>query len=192
MALRKHLDLKDMKVYSDKDKLVNITELNELKSDMFLLRRQLFSDDISQAKNRLWVFKHKLNNHETFNDFGFLVSIKIAEYESIVKEYDSNVGNRLLKQVSDYMIWYMKDNHLNYEIVRYVEDNFLIFMYELNENEVEEQVVNMQKGMSNYKFKHRNKMFRLTFCSAVMQYIKNESFSSVLDQLDEKLFKNKI
>jgi PleD family two-component response regulator len=84
----------------------------------------------------------------------------------------------------------MKDQHLNYEIVRYAEDNFLIFMYGLNEEEVEEQVVNMQKGMSNYTFKHRNKVFRLTFYSAVMQYIKNESFSSVLDQLDDKLFQN--
>jgi GGDEF domain-containing protein len=178
-------------VHNDKDRFVNIAELNAIKSDMLLLRRQLFSDDISETKNRLWVFKYKLSNHETFNDFGFLVSIKISEYEVIVKEYDSNVGNKLLKLVSDYMIGYMKDNHLNYEIVRYMEDNFLIFMYELNEDEVEEQVVNMQKGMSNYKFKHRSKVFRLRFCSAVMQYIKNESFSSVLDQLDDQLFQNK-
>jgi GGDEF domain-containing protein len=136
--------------------------------------------------------KEKLNNNETFNDFGFLVSIKISDYEKIVKEYDSNVGNRLLKQVSDYMIRYMKDNHLNSEIVRYKEDNFLIFMYDLTENEVEEHIVNMQNGMSNYKFKYRSRMFQLTFYSAIMQYIEHESFSSVLDQLDEKLFKNKI
>jgi len=179
-------------MHNDQDKLVHIDEINAIKSEILLMHRQLFSDDISKTKNRLWVFKHKLSDHETFNDFGFLVSIKISEYEAIVKEYDSNVGNRLLKQVSNYMIEYMKDNHLNYEIVRYMEDNFLIFMYGLNEDEVEEQVVNMEKGMSNYKFKYRNKMFRLTFYSAVMQYIKNESFSSVLDQLDEKLFQNKM
>ena len=178
-------------MHNDKDKLVNIAELNAIKAEILLMHKQLFSDDISETKNRLWVFKHKLNDHETFNDFGFLVSIKISEYEAIVKEYDSNVGNKLLKLVSDYMIGYMKDQHLNYEIVRYAEDNFLIFMYGLNEEEVEEQVVNMQKGMSNYTFKHRNKVFRLIFYSAVMQYIKNESFSSVLDQLDEKIFLNK-
>lgn len=178
-------------MHNDKDKLVNIAELNAIKAEILLMHKQLFSDDISETKNRLWVFKHKLSDHETFNDFGFLVSIKISEYEAIVKEYDSNVGNKLLRLLSDYMIGYMKDQHLNYEIVRYAEDNFLIFMYGLNEEEVEEQVVNMQKGMSNYTFKHRNKVFRLTFYSAVMQYIKNESFSSVLDQLDDKLFQHK-
>ncbi len=167
-------------------------ELNEVKSDIILLRRQLFTDDISESKNRLWIFKHKLSNHETFNDFGFLVSIKISDYKKIVSEYDSNVGNKLLKQVSDYMIRYMKEKHFNYEIVRYMEDNFLIFIHSQNEDEVEEHVANMQKGMSNYKFKHRSKMFRLTFDSAVMQYIKNESFTSVLDQLDEKIFENKM
>jgi len=178
-------------MHNNPDKLVSIDEINAIKAEIRLMHKQLFSDDISETKNRLWVFKHKLSDHETFNDFGFLVSIKISEYEAIVKEYDSNVGNRLLKQVSNYMIGYMKENHLQYEIVRYAEDNFLIFMYGLNEDEVEEQVINMQKGMSNYTFKHRSKVFRLTFYSAIMQYIKNESFSSVLDQLDDKLFQHK-
>ena len=175
-------------MHNEKDTLSTSTELNEMNVEMRLLRKQLFSDDITQAHNRLWVFKHKLNNDETFKDFGFLVSIKISGYASIVKEYDANVGNKLLKLVSDYMIHYMKEHQLTYEIVRYSEDNFLIFIHELNEEEVEQTVFNMQKSMENYKFKHRNKMFNLTFYSAVMQYIKNESFASVLDQLDEKLF----
>ena len=173
------------------DKFVSLTEFNAVKSDMTLLRRQLFSDDISKSKNRLWVFKEKLTDHETFNDFGFLVSIKISEYEAIVREYDSNVGNKLLRLVSDYMMGYMKDNHLKFEIVRYREENFLIFLHELNEEEVEEHIINMQKSMSNYRFKHRHKVFNLTFYFAVMQYINNESFSSVLDQLDEKIFQIK-
>lgn len=177
-------------MHSDKDTNVNITELNEIKSDILLLRKHLFSDDISKTKNRLWVFKQKLSDHETFNDFGFLVSIKISDYAKIVQEYDTNVGNRLLKQVSDYMLTYMKDNHLECDIVRYQEDNFLIFIYKLNEDEVEEHILNMKQGMSNYKFKYRSRMFQLSSYSAVMQYIKNESFASVLDQLDEKLFLN--
>lgn len=74
------------------------------------MRKQLFPDDLTECKNRLWLLKEKLNNNETFNDFGFLVSIKISDYEKIVKEYDSNLKNRLLKQVSHYMIRYMKDN----------------------------------------------------------------------------------
>jgi len=175
-------------MYNDTDKSIDISEFNTVKSDILLLRELLFSDDISETKNRLWIFKHKLSNQETFNDFGFLVSIRISEYSAILKEYDANVGNKLLRLVSDFMIDYMKEHQQDHEIVRYTEDNFLVFMSGMNEDEVEEQIANMQKEMSNYTFKHRNKVFQLTFYSAVMQYIKNESFSSVLDQLDEKLF----
>ena len=139
------------------------------------------------------VFGFKLQSREaTFNDFGFLVSINILDYDAILKEYDSNVGNKLLKLVSDYMLEYMQENHLKFEIVRYSEDNFLIFIDKLNEEKIEEHIVNIQKSMSNYRFKHRHKVFNLTFYFAVMQYIKNESFTSVLDQLDEKLFLNKL
>lgn len=190
--LTKHSALKEAKVHNDQDKLVTVAELNKLKAEMLLLCNQLYADDITETKNRLWLLKNKLKDNETFNDFGFLVSLKILEYESIVKEYGTNVGDKLLKLVSDYMIQYMQDNHIHYEIVRYREENFLIFMYDLNEDEVEQTVINMQRSMENYKFKHRRKMFGLAFNSAVIQYIKNESFSSVLDQLDEKLFHNKV
>lgn len=179
-------------MHNDQDELVTVAELNKLKSEMRLLCDQLYADDISQSKNRLWLFKNKLKNNETFNDFGFLVSINISEYASIVKEYDTNVGNKLLKLVSDYMIHYLKENHIDFEIVRYMEENFLIFIPGLNEEEVEQTVINMQRSMENYKFKHRRRMFYLTFSSAVMQYIENESFSSVLDQLDDKLFEDKM
>ncbi len=99
---------------NDQDKHVTVAEFNKLKSEMLSLCDQLYSDDITQSKNRLWLLKNKLKNNETFNDFGFLVSIKISEYASIVKEYDTNVGNKLLKLVSDYMIHYMKENHVNF------------------------------------------------------------------------------
>ncbi len=178
-------------MHNDNDKFVNNAELNEIRSDLILLRKQLFLDDITKTKNRLWISKEKLSDNETFNDFGFVVSIKIADYEAIVKEYDPNVGNRLLKQVSDYMIGYMKEHHLKHDIVRYKDENFLIFLSGLNEEEVKDNMINMQKSMSNYKFKYRSRMFMLTFHFAVMQYMENESFSSVLDQLDEKLFQNK-
>jgi len=178
-------------MHNDKETLASRTEINDLKHDMRLLREQLFSDDITKAKNRLWVFRQKLNNNETFNDFGFLVSIKISEYEKIVGEYDSNVGNKLLKQVSNYMMLYMQNHQLKCGIVRYMEDNFLIFMDNLSEEKVEEHLRDMQNGMSNYKFKHRSRIFQLRCNSAVMQYIENESFSSVLDQLDDKHFQNK-
>lgn len=181
-----------MKMHSENNELKTITEMPDLKLEMKLLKQNLFSDDITKSKNRLWIYKNKLSDHDTFNEFGYLVSIKISDYHAIFKEYDSNVANKLLKLVSDYIIVYMKENHLNFEIVRYSEDNFLIFIYELNEEKVEEHIVNIQKSMSNYRFKHRHKVFNLTFYFAVMQYVKSESFSSVLDQLDEKLFLNKI
>ena len=181
-----------MKMHSENNEFKTISEMPDLTLEMKLLRQNLFSDDISKTKNRLWVFKDKLSDHDTFNDFGYLVSIKISDYDAILKEYDSNVANKLLKLVSNYIMEYMKENHLNFEIVRYSEDNFLIFIHELNEKEVEEHIVNIQKSMSNYRFKHRHKVFNLTFYFAVMQYIKNESFSSVLDQLDENLFLNKL
>jgi hypothetical protein len=72
-------------MYNYTDKFIDISEFNTVKSDILLLRKLLFSDDITETKNRLWIFKHKLSNQETFNDFGFLVSIRISEYSAFLR-----------------------------------------------------------------------------------------------------------
>ena len=151
-----------------------------------LLRHQLFSDDITEAKNRLWVYKQKLNERQGFGDFGFVLSIKVAGYGEIVKEYDLNVGSKLLKMVSDYMIGYLKENHIAFEIARFSKEHFLVFVHDMDESAIEELVANMQKGMGNYTFKHRNRIFGLSIDAVAIQYVKNEPFASVMDQLEEK------
>ena len=179
-------------MHSDNNQFALKSDISEIKSDLDLFRTQLFSDDITNSKNRLWIFKNKLSDHDTFNDFGYLVSLKISDFDVILKEYESNVANKLLKLVCEYMYSYLRENHLNFEIVRYSGENFLIFLYGLHETEVRSYIENMKQGMSHYKFKHRHKVFNLSFYHAVMQYVKNESFSSVMDQLDEELFINKM
>ena len=159
-----------------------------VRSEIGLLRHQLFSDDITEAKNRLWVYKQKLNERQGFNDFGYVVSIRVADYAMIIKEYDANVGSKLLKMVSDYMIGYLKENHIAFEIARFSKEQFLIFIHDMGEDEVEELIANMQKGMGHYAFKHRNRIFRLSMDAVAVQYIKNEPFASVMEQLEEKRF----
>lgn len=166
------------------------SEMNEIKYRLDKVRKQLFSDDITMSKNRLWVFENKLSDHDTFIDFGYLVSMEISDYDVILKEYGSNVSNKLLKLVSDFMFEYLNERHLKFEIVRYSQDNFLLFFQDMDETEVKMHMSTMQQSMLHYKFKHRHKMFNLAFYFAVMQYVKNESFSTVLDQLDEELFLN--
>jgi len=165
-------------------------EKASVRSEIGLLRHQLFSDDITEAKNRLWVYKQKLNERQGFNDFGYLVSIRVANYETIVEEYDANVGSRLLKMVSDYMIGYLKENHIAFEIARFSKEQFLVFLHDMGETDVEELVANMQKGMGHYSFKHRNRIFRLSMDAVAVQYIKNEPFASVMEQLEEKRFQS--
>jgi len=158
------------------------------RNEIGLLRHQLFSDDITEAKNRLWVYKQKLNERQGFRDFGYVASILVADYRPIVSEYDVNVGNKLLKMVSDYIIGYLRESHIVFEIARYSKEHFLVFLHGMDEREAEELIANMQRGMANYTFKHRSRIFRLSMDAVTLQYIENEPFTSVLDQLEEKRF----
>ncbi|MEJ2469456.1 MAG: hypothetical protein P8Y51_10450 [Campylobacterales bacterium] len=107
-------------------------------SEIDLLRSQLFSDDITRARNRLWLYKQKLNERQGFVDEGYLVSLRIPDYETIVSEYDSIIGNRVLTLACNYVIDYMTMHHIPVEVVRYTDGHFLLFLHGMEENEVEE------------------------------------------------------
>lgn len=163
-------------------------EIDTRGADIALLREQLFSDDVTAANNRLWVYKQKLNDRQGFSDDGWLVSLRIADYATIVNEYDANVGNRVLKMVSDYIVAFMKEHQVAYEFARFYKGEFLIFLHGMDEAEVEQQLLGMQKGMESCTFKYRSRIFGLSCDMAASRYLKNESFASVLDQLEEKRF----
>lgn len=160
----------------------------EIEREIDTLRRQLFSDDITAARNRLWLFENKLARGYACRDSGIIVSTVIPRYDIIVKEYGENVGHRLLKLSSDYMMASLREHFFTFDIVRYHNDNFLFYLYETGMDAVLEQFANMQTSMATQNFKHRFKMFRLSFDYGALEYIENEPFASVLDQLDEKLF----
>jgi hypothetical protein len=161
-------------------------------NEIDLLRSQLFSDDITRAKNRLWLYQQKLNERQGFVDEGYLVSLRIPDYETIVSEYDSIVGNRVLTLVYNYVTDYMTKHHVPFEIVRYAAGHFLLFLHGMEEAEVEEHLVNMQNGAANHTFKHRSRIFGITFNAAAIRYIRNEPFASVMDQLEEKKFEKEV
>ena len=166
--------------------------IDGLVSDVHSLRSQLFSDDLTRAKNRLWLFKQKLQEDGTFSDSGVIVISKFTDHASMVKEYGSNISDTLIKQISEYMIRYMEEHHIVHEIVRYTDDSFLIFISTTEDERTEEAMLNLHQGMEGRTFKHKNRIFKLKFLFAVMQYVRNEPFSLVLDRLDERLFEKNL
>ncbi|MHC3994272.1 hypothetical protein ACXWTF_05540 [Thiomicrolovo sp. ZZH C-3] len=157
-----------------------------------LLRGHLFSDDITPAKNRLWLYKQKLNARQGFVDEGCLVSLRIPDYETIVDAYDTVIGNRVQMLVCSYVIEYLKMQRVNFEIARYAGGDFLLFIHGMEEADVDLLLANMQNGAASHTFKHRSRVFGLTFDVVCIRYIENEPFASVMDQLEEKRFEKRV
>ena len=167
-------------------------ELDDIRSDLALLREQLFSDDVTLAKNRVWLYHYKLEEEKTFRDSGVLASIRITEYKSIQEEYGLHTWHTLLCKFYEEVSIILREKHITFEIVRYSEESFLLFLADMDKEKADSYLMELQKRVGSHTFRHRRKMFRLPFVSASMKYIPRESFNSVLDQLDEKLAVQKI
>ena len=161
--------------------------LDDIRSDLAILREQLFTDDVTMVRNRVWLYHHKLREDKTFRDSGVLASIRITEYRSIQEEYSLYTWHTLLCKFYEEIVGIIREKHITCEIVRYSEERFLFFLTDMDEEKADRHLMELQKRVVSKTFQHRRKMFRLPFMSATMKYIPRESFNSVLDQLDEKL-----
>lgn len=161
------------------------------REEMEQLWQYLFSDDITGAKNRMWLYKHKLDDRQAFRDTGFIADIRVAGYGDIVEEYGSDVGRRLLWMVADFIIGYMREHHVRFEAARYSNERFLLFVQDTEQGEAEELIGNLQRSMADASFKHGSRLFRLHLEAVTLRYIENEPFASVLEQLEDKRFRSK-
>jgi len=164
-------------------------DLDGIRSDLALLRKQLFSDDVTKARNRVWLYHYKLSEEKLFLDSGIVAFVRLNEYRDIVGEYGVNTWHILLGRFYDTLVSLLKEKGIACEIVRYSEESFFLFFSGTDEENTKRHLRTLQKRLEVHTFKQRSKMFRLTIVSAVMQYIPRESFDSVLSQLDEKLIR---
>lgn len=186
----KNLQNIENQLFGEKDILLQSVE--ELKAELSQLRKQFFADTLTTAYNTSWLYQHKLNENRLFKDNGSIVEIKLDAYDSISETHGDNTAEKLITLLCDFMKEDLQKNHLNYDIVRFREEKFLLFIYELNEDDLSAYLEGLDHKILDHTFKFRNKIFSLSIIHSFMQYIKNEPFPALLDQLEEEMLKKSL
>ena len=178
------------KLFGKEDILLQSVEA--LKIELSQLRKQFFADNMTAAYNVSWLYQYKMSENRSFKDNGYVVDIKLGAYDAIIKDYGQNIAEKLITLLCDYLIEDLQKNHLEYDIVRFREDQFLLFIYSMNEDELSEYLEGLYHKILNHTFRFRNKIFSLSIIHSFMQYMKNEPFSIVLDQLEEQMLQKSL
>ena len=121
------------------DKMINLEE--EIKN----LTNQLFIDDITGAYNRKWIYSKLLDENANFKEDGICILVDIIDYDYIQKEYGELLANNLLAFAVNFINEKLKDEKYDFQIAKFVENKFFIFVFNETRQEMLSQIKNLEQ-----------------------------------------------
>jgi GGDEF domain-containing protein len=140
------------KAITDKntESLENVTDrMIKLEEEIRNLTNQLFIDDITGVNNRKWIYNKLLDENANFKEDGICILLDVIDYDYIQKEYGELLANNLLAFVANFINEKLKDEKYNFQIAKFVENKFFIFIF----NETRQEILNKIKNLEQVLLK---------------------------------------
>jgi len=180
----------------DKITLEQITiQMKKIESEFSLLKKELYIDNLTKAKNRKWLYETVLEN-ETFKNNGTMVFIDLNDFKTINDTLGHIIGDKVLTYTVSFIKDYFKNEKCT--IVRYAGDEFLI-IFEKTVSNLDNLMKNCAEEFSKKKLKIKeNKQmlineinFSVSFSYGISNYTVNDFVGKIIEIADENMYKNK-
>ncbi len=166
-------------------------ELLEMREKVNILQRELFSDALTGAYNRKWLFTQYLQE-DNFKNSGKLAFIDLNKFKMINDTYGHLIGDQVLK----YLVSFLK-KELAYEgvdVVRYAGDEFIVlFSAEaVKELNIELLLEQSQKKLASRKLKSSKfENIQFSFSYGLVDFKNEDNIEQILEKSDKLMYENK-
>jgi diguanylate cyclase (GGDEF)-like protein len=160
-------------------------EVAILKSKLDSISEELYLDELTQVKNRKWLYKKFLLD-KTFMNNGTMVFIDLNKFKIINDTYGHLAGDKTLKVFS-----VLLNNLDDFVTVRYAGDEFLLFT-NLGIEETDKKVKTLIKylGTKELRLSDENKI-KISFSYGITQYEYGDELDLKLEEADNNMYKSK-
>eukprot|EP01156_Anaeramoeba_ignava_P010807 Anaeramoba_ignava/a480891_32.p1 GENE.a480891_32~~a480891_32.p1 ORF type:complete len:278 (-),score=21.96 a480891_32:204-1037(-) len=186
-------DAKDAIKNKDEKKLSQVDELvNGMKEEIKKLQGQLYKDSLTKLYNRKWISYNFLNKEGQFKNSGTMVLIDIKDFGKINSKYGEIIGDSVLLYLSNFLLKKLKEDSDSFELARYEGDQFLLFVKEQDEKEVNSFMNNIRIALSNSTLKSKSgQTLKIIFCFGLSLFEKGDKFLKKLEVTDDLLKEDK-
>lgn len=174
------------KAIKDKDEIKLSTigfVLAGMKNEIQMLKDQIYLDSLTKTFNRKWIYNHAINENGGFKTKGLLLLIDIADCEYLAKKYGSLIVDNVIIYITKFLIRKFKDENINFEIAKYSNNQFVLFIKEEVLTSITSFLINVKIELSNTTLKSKSGlMFKTNFNFGLVKYTVNEDFQSILEK----------
>lgn len=177
----------------DESKLLQVNEaVNGIKEELKELQGQIYKDPVSKLYNRKWINYHYLAKDGELKSDGIMVLIDIKGFKKINSKFGEIIGDSALAYLSDFLLKKLKEEVYDFELARYAGDQFLLFINEKNEKEINSFIHNIRIELSNSTLKSKSgHRLNIIFCFGLSAFAKGDNFLKELEKCDDLLKEDK-
>jgi diguanylate cyclase (GGDEF)-like protein len=202
----KIIDFAD-KLHEQADNIVNAVDAKEydkvenfrnkivtLKSENEELMKIAYSDELTGARSRRWLFSKKLSVGAFINN-GFLVVIDMNGFKLINDKYGHNIGDSILRLFVEAMQNQATTRQLPCEIIRFGGDEFLIIVDEKDDFgkiEIQKCLNTLKESLANkILIKSTNDRISIDFAFGIESFKINDKFPDIMGVADKSMYEAK-
>lgn len=157
----------------------------DLEKKISMLQQELYLDELTHLYNRRWLFEKYLDN-DSFTQTGTFCFIDINNFKHINDNYGHLVGDKVLSVLGKVLLRIEKSS-----AIRYAGDEFIVISHEHSAVEMEKILDTVNNNLKNTNLKHHEKIFHVDFAFGVSAFTKGDSFKTILEDVDEKMYRYK-
>lgn len=166
-------------------------QMSEMQEEIEYLQNELFSDELTKAKNRRWFSSHYLIKNKCPDD-GCLAFIDLNDFKRINDNYGHILGDQVLKYLANFLKEALPFDWAH--TIRYAGDEFLVIFDKAfqDTDALTTKMDNVQKTLSKRVLKSKNvKNLQFSFSYGLALFKKDDDFDDIITIADELMYENK-
>lgn len=177
----------------DEDALSKANEIvKQMKEQLKDLQGQIYKDPLTKLNNRKWINYHYLDKNGEFKNNGMLALIDIKGFGKINSKYSEIIGDSVLLYLSSFLMKKLTEDMYDFELARYAGDQFILFVKDQDERELNSFMNNIRIELSNLSLKTKsNQRLKIIFCFGMAEFDEGDNFLKKLETADDLLKEDK-
>ncbi len=171
----------------DESRLVKVMEeMSSLRKEVEKLKKSVFSDTLTKAHNRQWLYAKYITGMENFNCNGTMVLIDMNFFKDINDTYGHVAGDKVLEFTSMHL------KKSKGDLIRYGGDEFLLIFNDGLPLEQVENVMHINRELimrKELRFKERS--FHTSYSYGISSFKKGDNFQDLLSVIDGLMYEDK-
>ncbi len=124
-----------------------LKDIHKLEKNMQDLNDKLYKDELIKTYNRKWIYNQFLEEEAKFRKKGICALIDISDFDYITREYGKLIATNYVIFIIDFIKKRFDKLGINYEIAKYLDDKFLIFIEHKSIKDIDLILFNLKKAI---------------------------------------------